>query len=139
MHLDSWIKKYNAKTPEPFSRDLRYDFYFKPDKGFCELGMNIDGDMIMMNQLCGDARYWRDLANKAAKACGIKRCGTICIRPEIRAYIRLFGYRITKEEKLSDELIRFHCINKEHKRALVSPAFYYKDRGVQAHFVTWEP
>lgn len=137
MNLTQWIKKYDAKAPEPFVRDKRYNFYFRPDKGFCELGMT--KNMIIMHQLCGDARYWRDVVNDLAHKLGIKHCGTICIRKGIKAYIRLFGYQIEREEKLSDGLSRYHCLHKKNKtKALVSPSFKYKNSDIQAYFVTWE-
>jgi hypothetical protein len=37
MTLDEWIEKYNSKTPEKFERDTRYELFFNPDRGFCEV------------------------------------------------------------------------------------------------------
>ena len=133
--LDEWISYYNRKTPEKFERDERFELFFSPDKGFCEVGQS--GDLMIINQLGGDGRYWKALVSKAARAAGLKKCGTWCIRKGIRAYIRLFCYRIEHEEK-KDGLTRFWCVDADGKHGLVSPAFRYDDTGVQAYYITWE-
>lgn len=136
--LREWVEVYNKHTPEPFKRDERYNLYFLPDKGFCEIGMT--GDMVFIHQLCGDGRYWFKAVTNLAQKIRASRCGTICIRPEIRAYIRLFGFKIAREEDLGDGMKRYYCKNKETgKEGLISPCFQYKDSGVQAYFVTWNP
>ena len=135
MTLDEWIDYYNKKTPEPFKRDERYELFFHPDKGFCEVGQT--GDMLIIHQLAGDARFWKESVSKAARTIGMKACGTWCIRKGIRAYIRLFGFHIERETKTTDGHTRFYCKNKENKNGLVSPAWKYAD-GTQAYFITWE-
>lgn len=137
MTLDEWIAFYNSKTPEKFVRDERYEFFFSPEKGFCEVGMT--KNMLVIHQLAGDARYWKNRVSKAARRIGLKMCGTWCIRKEILAYIRLFGYKIEYKEELPDGLSRYHCKNKKGKHGLASPSFRYKDDGTQAYFITWEP
>lgn len=137
MTLEGWIEKYNRKTPEPFQRDERFELFFLPDKGFCEVGMT--EDMIIIRQLCGDAGFWKDKVSAMARRMGKPMCGTWCIRREILAYIRLFGYRIIETEELPKQLKRYHCIHKDTgKKGLVSPAFQFKN-GEQAYSITWEP
>lgn len=137
MTLNEWIEKYNSKVPEKFVRDNRYELFYLPDKGFCEVGQ--DGELVIINQLCGDARFWKDKVSDMARKIGAKRCGTWCIRKEIKAYIRLFGYRIIEDIELPDGLSRYLVINKnDGKEGLVSPAFRYST-GEQAYFITWEP
>ena len=137
MTFDEWVEKYNKKTPEPFKRDERFLLYFLPDKGFCEVGQT--ENMVIINQLCGDARFWKAKISEMARKIGIKKCGTWCIRQQVKAYIRLFGYKIVKTEDTADGLPRYYCIDKEGKEGLMSPAFRYKSGGEQAYFVTWEP
>lgn len=137
MTLNEWIEQYNSKTPEKFERDTRYELFFNPERGFCEVG-EMEG-MIVINQLCGDARYFKDKVDDAARASGIKIGGTWCIRKEIKAYIRLFGYKIIETYKLSDGNERYVCVHKKTgKGARVSPSFYYKDSKIQAYFITWQ-
>jgi hypothetical protein len=137
MTLEEWIERYNKKTPEPFKRDERYEFFFLPDKGFCEVGQ--DGDMIIIHQLCGDARFWKEKVSEMARKIGAAKCGTWCVRQEVLAYIRLFGYKIYKREKTTEGLTRYYGIQKDTgKKGLMSPAFRF-ETGEQAYFVTWEP
>lgn len=135
MTLEEWIAVYNKKSVEPWKYDDRYEFYFNMDKGFCEIGFT--ADMVIINQLCGDGRWWKENIDYMAECVGIHHGGTWCIRPQVKAYIRLFGYRIVEVEKLSDGAERYHCLDKNNKKGLVSPAFKYAD-GTQAYFVTWE-
>jgi hypothetical protein len=135
MKLDEWIEQYNKRTPEPFKRDPKYDFFFDEDKGFCEVGAT--KDMVIINQLSGDGRFWKEKVSALAREIGAKVCGTWCIRSQVRAYIRLFGFKVWKEEELPDGRKRFFGIDKEGKQGIMSPAFTYEN-GTQAYFVTWE-
>ena len=137
MTFQEWVELYNAKAPEPFARDERYTLLFLPEKGFCEVGMT--EDMVIIRQLSGDGRFWYDKITDMARKLGAKQCGTWCIRQAILAYIRLFGYRIEKVEKLPDGLKRYYGIRKtDGKKGLASPCFKYLG-GEQAYFITWEP
>ena len=133
--FEEWAKNYNKKTPEKFERDKRYELFFLPDKGFCEIAAT--GKMIMINQVSGDGKFWKDFAEKVARKMNLKVCGTICIRKQIKAWIRLFNFEIIETEILPDNLKRYHCKNKFGKKGLLSPAYKY-DSGEQAYFVTWE-
>lgn len=132
--LDEWISYYNRKTPEKFERDTRFELFFSPDKGFCEVGQS--GKMLIINQLAGDGRFWKAKVSDAARAAGLHVCGTWCIRRNIRAYIRLFGYHVTWAEDLGG-LKRYHCKDADGRKGLASPAFRYNDE-TQAYFITWE-
>ena len=135
MTLDEWIALYNKKTPEPFVRDERFELFFLPDKGFCEVG--ISGTLVVINQLAGDARFWKKHVSDMTRKIGLKKCGTWCIRKAILAYIRLFGYKIYKTEETADGIKRYYGIDNEGKKGLASPAFRYES-GEQAYFITWE-
>lgn len=133
--LQHWIKAYNAKAPEPYVSEDKYQLYFNPEKGFCEIGFG--ESMLIVNHLCGDGRYWKDRIDRLATSLGLHHCGTWCVRKEVKAYIRLFGYKIVRDEILSDGKHRYYCKDKNGNEGLVSPAFVYEN-GVQAYFVTWE-
>lgn len=135
LTLEEWITKYNQRSPEVFKPDAKYKLYFHPAKGFCEIGFA--KDMIIINQLCGDGKFWKQSADCIAKKVGLHHGGTWCVRTEIKAYIRLFGYRVVEVEHLSDGTKRYHCLDKNNREGLVSPAFKYAN-GAQAYFVTWE-
>lgn len=137
MTMDEWVAAYNRKNPQaPFERDDRYALFFQPEHGFCEV-MFTD-EMTIINQLGGEAGYWKAAVSHAAGMSGIHIGGTWCIRNNIVAYLRLFGYGIDHTEELKDGLKRYYVIHKKtKKKGLASPAFRYAD-GRQAYFVTWE-
>ena len=138
MTLSEWIDFYDKKNPEdPFSPTPGYDFYFLEDKGFCEV--RFTENMAIIAQVTGDGRFFRDKVEEVARKLGIKEGGTTCIRKEIRAYIRLFGYRIEREERLPDGEIRYYARHKKTgKWFRASPAWRYKKSGELAYYVTWE-
>ena len=138
MTLYEWIDFYNKKNPQdPFQPTDGFELFYVPEKGFCEV--RFFGDMVIIGQLAGDARYFKEHVDKVAAQMGIREGGTICIRKEIRAYIRLFGYCIEREEKLPDGEIRYHARHKKTGKWLrASPMFRYKGSGDLAYGVTWE-
>ena len=133
--LLEWIELYNKKTPEPFKRDERFGLFYLPDKGFCEIG--VTEKLAVINQLSGDGRFWKGIVEDLARKMNIKACGTICVRKAIKAWMRLFGFKIVETEDLPDGLKRYHCINDEGKKYLMSPAARFKN-GEYCYYVTWE-
>lgn len=138
MTLYEWITFYNKKNPnDPFQPTEGFEFFFCPDKGFCEI--RLLGDMVILGQLAGDARFFKEKVEAVARKLGIREGGTLCIRREILAYIRLFGYRIVQTEKLVDETRRYYCAHRETgKWGLASPSFTYDKTGELAYLITWE-
>ena len=130
-----WVALYNKKTPEPYKRDERFELFYDAEHGFCEVGQS--GKFLIINQLAGDGRFWKEKVSAAARAAGIRICGTWCIRKGIRAYIRLFGYHIDHTEDAGGGLLRYFCKDKDGRTGLCSPSFRYED-GTQAYFITWE-
>lgn len=138
MTLDEWIALYNRKNPnDPFQRTQGHTFFFVPDKGFCEVLFR--EHIAMIGQIAGDARFFKEKVEDAARELGIREGGTICIRKEILAYIRLFGYRIVRTEHLPDGTKRYHGMHrKTGKAGLASPFFTYDKTGELAYLITWE-
>ena len=114
-----------------------FTFFFVADKGFCEV--RFLGGMVIIGQIAGDARFFKEKVEEAARKMDIREGGTLCIRKEIRAYIRLFGYRIDRTEHLPDGTKRYFCSHRETgKWGQVSPAFRYDKTGELAYLITWE-
>ena len=132
---EEWVAFYEKKTGEKFERGGGYATFFFPDRGFCE--MKATRDMIIVNQLVGDGKFWRQVAEVLAKERGYHHLGTWAIRRNILAYIRFWGFYVERIEELPDGKKRYFCKDKEGKKGLVSPAFCYES-GRQAYFVTWE-
>lgn len=137
MTFDEWVDFYNSKNPQdPFKRDERKMLMFDENKGFCEVFF--DNGMVFIGQLCGDARYWLKNIEDTARKIGINRGGTVNIRSQILAYIRLFGYKLTEVIALPDGHKQYLAKHKKTgKWFRASPAFVYED-GKVAYGVTWE-
>ena len=136
MQLNEWIKKYEDSTGEKFKPHPQFRLFFLPERGFCEY--HSDGNLLMIYQLCGDGKFWYDYATLLALLTSCKNIGTICIRKNVKAYIRFWGYKITSIDNLDGGLHRYHCINKYGKKSLLSPAWTDKEKTIQAYYVTWE-
>ena len=127
--FEEWIALYNKKNYEEFKRDTRFELFYLPEKGFAEIADT--GKMIIVNQMCGEFKFWREVAEKMSHKIGYKVAGTICIRP-ILPYIRLAGFKIDSIEKtnLGD---RYFCTDRRTgQKGQASPA------GKDTWFITWE-
>ena len=127
--LEDWIALYNKKNYEEFTRDKRFELFYLPEKGFAEI---VDtGKMIIVNQMCGEFKFWRDVVEQMSRNSRYKVAGTICIR-SILPYIRLAGFKIDRieETNLGD---RYFCTDKRTgQKGQASPA------GKDTWFITWE-
>lgn len=131
--FDEWVERYNRKIPEKFKRDNRFALFYLSDKGFCEL-LATD-KLVVMGQVSGDGRFWKKFAEDTARALGLKACGTYCGRKEVLAWIRLFGFKVTKIEE-KDGFKRYHAVGKDGGWYLMTECVF--ENGVRSHWVTWE-
>lgn len=135
--LNDWIKKYEDKTKEKFESKKGFKLFYLPERGFCEY--RVENDMVMIYQLSGDGKFWRDFGLLLAQLTGCRHMGTICVRNNIKAYIRFWGYEIEQKERLPEGLVKYHCRQKETgKTAVCSPAWTDNEKNLQAYFITWE-
>ena len=135
MELQGWIEKYEKKTGEKFEHQKGYKLFFLPKRGFCQ--MRMDGELLILGQVCGDGRFWVDHSRLLASVVGCKAIGTFAVRKNIEAFIRLWGYRVYRTEELPDGLKRYFGIHKDGTKGQVSP---YGERadGSVVYMVTWE-
>lgn len=75
--MNKWLELYNKKVPEGFKRDELIALFYSPEKGFAEIGNS--GKMIIVNQTCGELKFWRGVAEKLARQCGHTHAGTILL------------------------------------------------------------
>lgn len=138
MTMDAWIKKYEKRTNEKFEPHPGFKLFYLPDRGFCEYKIDADKGLVMIYQLSGDGKFWRDYGLLLAQLTGCHHLGTICARDNIKAYIRFWGYTIDHEEHLPDGLIRYHCKQKDTgKPALCSPSWTDSATGKESYYITW--
>lgn len=95
--IKEWIEIYEKKTSEKFNPKSDRQTVFDSEKGFCQIGFS--GAKLFVYQVCGDGKYWRNLVERLARRFGVEICETYCVRKNIRAFIRLLGYRITKVDE----------------------------------------
>lgn len=141
--LEEYIKRYEAKTKDTFRPMEGFKLFFLPERGFCEIRVceKAKGDdvrMVQIYQLCGDGRFWRDFANLLAQSLGISHAGSICIRQNIKAYMRFWGFKITKKEPLNDGSFIYYGKNSEGKLCRLSPICIHEDKKRISYLVTWE-
>ena len=127
--LEEWIALYNKKIPEGFKRDERFELFYLPEKGFVEVADA--GTMIIVYQLCGEFKFWRDFVEKLSREFGYTYAGTLVVR-NIKPYIRMAGFVPYRIEK-TDLGERFFCRDKHTgQRAEVTPV------NETTYCVTWE-
>ena len=106
--LEQWIAQYNKKVPEGFKRNERFELFYLPEKGFAEV-MDT-GKMILVYQVSGDFKFWRNFVEKIARRLGYTRAGTLCCR-KIKPYLRMANavpYRIDE----TPQGARYFCRDK---------------------------
>lgn len=138
LTLEDYIKKYEEKTKDKFKPKDGFKLFYLPDRGFCEIAATQNNSMLMIYQMAGDGKFWRDYATLLAQVLGIKKLGTICIRKNIEAYIRFWGFRITKKEPLDDGSFLYYAQNDEGKNGRVAPVHIHDDTARISYLVTWE-
>ena len=133
--LEEWIKIYEKKTGVEFKADPRAKLQYDAEKGFAEYGTT--ESMVVIGQLCGDAKYWKKFGEMLAIQLGLKHLGTWCIR-KIEPYIKFFNVEVDEIEEAGEGLKRYHGHFKDTgKKALFSPRSR-NAAGNVVYMVTWE-
>ena len=133
--LKEWIQLYEKKTGTKFEPNPRGTIMFYPERGFAEIGST--KDMVIIGQVSGDAKFWKQTAEVMAKERRITHLGTWCIR-NIKAYMKFFGAEIERIEDAGEGYERYHCRLKDTgKPALFSPTAI-NSAGNVVYMVTWE-
>lgn len=133
--FEDWVKIYEQKTGTEFKPEPRARLKFEPEKGFAEYG--VYEDMVVIGQVCGDAKYWKKLGEDIARQLGLNHLGTWCCR-KIEPYIKFFDVEIEMTEDAGEGLKRYHCRQKENgKKAMFSPRSR-NSAGHVVYMVTWE-
>lgn len=127
--FEEWVALYNRKVSSPFERDERFTLFYLPEKGFAEIADS--GKIIIVNQACGELKYWRKLAENIAEQRGRSHLGTVCLRP-ILPYMRLAGLKIARTETTKFGTRYYFKDKQTGQKGRASPT----NEG--SYFVTWE-
>lgn len=95
--LREWIEIYEKKTKDTFEVPAGYRLLYLAERGFVQLKPDFEGKIMLVYQLCGDAKFWRDFAELVCSTMGLECVSTICTR-HIEPYIRGFGWEILQKE-----------------------------------------
>lgn len=135
--LEEWIARYNKKTGDSFIPDRRYKLFYFADRGFCEIRIDCEKEMVVVYQLCGDIYFWRHVIEFLCQVLGYHICATYCIRP-IKAYLRLLDVQI-QDKEYTPIGIRYYCREKYTGQWLMaSPSTIISLGGIQEYYITWE-
>lgn len=75
------------------------------------------------------------MLDSLAMVSGYEHCGAILIR-QVKAYIRLFGYHITRKDALPDGKFIYYAEDNDDSQARLAPA-WEEPNGTQAYYATW--
>lgn len=93
--LGEWIKLYEEKTGDKVDLPKDYRLFYMAERGFAQMKPDDEGKMLIINHVCGDGKFWHDVAELVAVQHGLTCLGTLCTR-RIKPYIRAFGWKIEK-------------------------------------------
>lgn len=93
---DEWVEWYEEKTGDEFTLPDDYDILYHERRGLMAFKLATESEMIVVEYVIGDGRFWYDVAEMIGKRNGFRCLATICTR-SVYAYIRFWGYKIIKE------------------------------------------
>lgn len=108
--FEDWCELYKIKTGDEITVPPGFTVNFLESRGICIMKPDTKTGIFTIFDLCGDAKFWRDLADMYCRQNGLKCISTICTR-KIEPYIRFWGWKILKAENINNQK-RFIC--KDH-------------------------
>ena len=88
--LKEWADFYTIKTNDIVNLLPGFRLYYLPNRGFATMKIDFEAKMLIIDQVAGDANFWRDMAEVCmAQANGLDVIATTCNR-DLMAYMRLF-------------------------------------------------
>lgn len=116
--FEEWMALYKQKTGDYVSVPPGFTLNFLEDRGICVMKPEADTGIFVIYDLCGDAKFWRDLAELYCRQNGLKCISTICTR-RIRPYIRFWGWKIIKEQHINGQE-RYICKDKLDRYVVIT-------------------
>lgn len=123
--LKEWAELYEDKTGDKAILPKGFRLYFLPERGFAMYQIDTVGKIMMVYRLCGDAKFWHDVAELIAYQTGMKYISTIVSR-EIKAYMRFWHWDVIEEFTLNNEK-RFICKDSQGRKVVLT------HNGIQAN------
>lgn len=136
--LKDWIELYEAKVKEKAELPSGFSLVYLADRGFTILKPDTESKMMVIYQVCGDGKFWRDYAELKALELGLEVLGSICVR-RFAPYIRAFGWELLDTECYinNDETHhRYLCQDSTGRAVLFSHKGFDEDTGEPQYWVT---
>lgn len=134
LSLAAWVELYEKKTGEKADFPEGYRLFYLAERGFAVMKPCPEDKMLIMYEVCGDAKFWRDMGEIYCCSMGIDCISTICTR-HIKPYIRSFGWRILKEE-CKDGQYRFLCDDSIGRKVVITHMCTNDVTGEPQYYVT---
>lgn len=101
--LKEWADFYTIKTNDIVNLLPGFRLYYLPNRGFATMKIDFEAKMLIIDQVAGDANFWRDMAEVCmAQANGLDVIATTCNR-DLMAYMRLFDAEMLDIESVGLE------------------------------------
>ena len=133
LSLGAWIEIYEKKTNDKVDFPEGYRLLYMAERGFAIIKPDIEGKMMIVYEVCGDARFWRDVCELIGLSMGLECAGTICTR-HIKPYIRSFGWEILREECI-DGNYRYFCQDSIGRAVIITQRDINQDTGEPTFWV----
>lgn len=116
--LKEWVKIYEEKTGDKAELPAGYRLFYLAERGFASMKPSLEDKMMVVYQVCGDAKFWRDHAELYAATMGLDYVASICTR-HIKPYIRGFGWSIISEQCINGQY-RFNCQDSIGRKVIIT-------------------
>lgn len=137
--LQGWIDMYEKKTKDKFAVPNGFRLMYLPERGYTINKIDVENDMVMVYSVCGDGRFWFDMAKLQASQVGINHVCSIVTR-HIKPYIKFMGFEILKEweyqGKLSHAEHRYLCQDELGRKVIFTGRCYDEATKEEDYFVT---
>ena len=107
--LAEYIAFYEKHTGEAFAFKQPFSFYYSPEHGFCEYLP--EGDTLYIWQMCGDGKFWINLALKVCREFKLKYICSYVVRKPL-PFIRNLGFKIVMKQN-NHGYLRYRGKNKD--------------------------
>ena len=103
-------------------------------RGFSVMKPDVEGKILMIFSTCGDARFWRDVAEMLALNNGMTKLMTICIR-KIEPYIRFWHWKIMEKQEVNGQN-RYFCIDELGRNVLITHRGFNEETNLPTYVIT---
>ena len=133
--LKEWADFYTLKTDDIVNRLPGFRLYYLPNRGFATMKVDFEAKMLIIDQVAGDGKFWRDMAEVCmAQANGLDVIATSCNR-DLMVYMRYFDAELLDAEFVGIEsgmrLFRYLFQDNIGRAVLASPRCINKNGKVE--------